>query len=196
MDKLAALKIPIRVVKGATAPIDNVAGVWIQSLGRSDDEGDLSHHNASMVLRIRFGENSFLFTGDIGAATEHATLEAHSDLHASVLKVPHHGSATSSCVEFIGAVAPQFAVISTGYMNRFHFPAQDVIDRYESIGATVLRTDLDGAVTADASPTRLVVSTSWGEPMVTAVDNELRPANHGPRPLAQFILAALRVDGF
>jgi hypothetical protein len=71
-----------------------------------------------------------------------------------------------------------------------------VIDRSESIGATVLRTDLDGAVNAEASPTRLVVSTSSGEPMVPPVDNELRPANHGPRPLAQFILASLRVDQF
>jgi beta-lactamase superfamily II metal-dependent hydrolase len=113
-----------------------------------------------------------------------------------VLKLPHHGSITSSSPEFVGAVAPQFAVVSTGYMNCFHFPAQDVIDRYKSIGATVLLTDLDGAVTADASLTRLVVSTSWGEPMVTHFDNELRPANHGPRPLAQFILAALRVDQF
>ncbi len=77
-------------------------------------------------------------------------------------------------------------------MNRFHFPAEDVIDRYESMGATVLRTDLEGAVSADAACRIDLV----GEPTVTAVDNELRPANHGPRPLAQFILASLRVDGF
>ncbi len=67
-----------------------------------------------MVLRLRFGENSFLFTGDNGAATEKAILQAHCDIRVSVLKVPHHGSATSSSPEFVGAVAPRFAVIWTG----------------------------------------------------------------------------------
>jgi len=63
-----------------------------------------------------------------------------------VLKVPHHGSATSSTATFIAAVHPEAAVISDGYLNHFHFPAPAVVNRYADAGVKLLRTDVDGAV--------------------------------------------------
>ncbi|HXW83268.1 MAG TPA: hypothetical protein VEJ86_02600, partial [Candidatus Binataceae bacterium] len=70
------------------------------------------------------------------------------ELDSTVLKVPHHGSATSSSLGFVEAVHPEFAVISDGYLNRFDFPAPEVVSRYQHSGALILRTDHDGAVAA------------------------------------------------
>ncbi len=86
-------------------------------------------------------------------------LEKHADLHATILKVPHHGSATSSTAAFIAAVRPRAAVISDGYLNNFHFPAPAVVERYVESRAVLLRTDLDGAVMVDATADRMAVQT-------------------------------------
>jgi hypothetical protein len=64
------------------------------------------------------------------------------------------------------------------------------------LGSTVTRTDLDSAVFADASPNRLEFFSSRGEPMVTPAIDILRPAHRAPGSLAQFVLTAVRVDGF
>ena len=112
-----------------------------------------------MVLRFKFGGASLLFTGDIESAGERAMIENRADLHATILKVPHHGSATSSTAAFIAAVHPEVAVISDGYLNNFHFPADVVVERYVEAGALLMRTDLDGAVMVDATPNRMTVRT-------------------------------------
>ena len=104
-----------------------------------------------MVLRFSFGDASILFTGDIESAGERALIATRPDLHSTVLKVPHHGSATSSTPAFIAAVRPEAAVISDGYLNHFHFPSPVVLGRYRDAGVRVLRTDNDGAVMVDAT---------------------------------------------
>src|SRR5208282_1122327 len=114
---------------------------------------------SSMVLRFNFGSASLLFTGDIEWAGERAMLSNHASLRATILKVPHHGSATSSTAAFIAAVHPQAAVISDGYLNNFHFPSPAVVERYLAAGSILMRTDLDGAVIVDATPTRMSVQT-------------------------------------
>jgi len=157
MDDLVRAKIPIVQVRD-TAPVASINGVTISSLN-GDTGVARTHNNSSMVLRFNFGNTSILFTGDIESAGERAMLEKHADLHATLLKVPHHGSATSSIAAFIDAVRPRAAVISDGYLNNFHFPAPSVVERYVESGAVLLRTDLDGAVTADASPDRMTVQT-------------------------------------
>jgi competence protein ComEC len=110
----------------------------------------LSVNDASLVLRVAFAGRAVLFTGDLEAdgegelAGRRAVGQA---VAADVLKVPHHGSRTSSTPELVGAVAPALAVISLGWRNRFHFPAPEVVARYRARGTRVLRTDRDGAVT-------------------------------------------------
>lgn len=149
---LYELKIPIKVIDSTTPPFE-IGGVDVVALNPPASDGVTrnipSHNNASMVLRLGFAGTSFLFTGDIEAAGEHAMLR-EANLRATVLKVPHHGSATSSTAEFVEAVAPEAAVISLGFVNRFHFPAPEVVERYRYEGARVLRTDSDGAIEVDA----------------------------------------------
>ncbi len=85
--------------------------------------------NASLVLRLVYGEVSFLLTGDIFAAAERALLARGAAVDSDVLKVPHHGSDTSSTAEFLAAVSPAVAVVSVGADNRFGHPDADVVGR-------------------------------------------------------------------
>jgi competence protein ComEC len=157
MDDLERKKIPkVQVLE--KVPISAIGGVAISSLNGNAAIAK-SHNNSSMVLRFSFGSTSILFTGDIESAGERALIENRGELHATILKVPHHGSASSSTAAFIAAVHPEAAVISDGYLNNFHFPAPAVVERYVESGTVLLRTDLDGAVTADASPDRMTVQT-------------------------------------
>ncbi len=89
-------------------------------------------------------------------------IENRGELHATILKVPHHGSASSSTAAFIAAVHPEAAVISDGYLNNFHFPAAAVVERYLEAGAILMRTDLDGAVMVDATQDQMKVRTFCG----------------------------------
>jgi competence protein ComEC len=101
----------------------------------------------SCVLRVVDGAGHVaLLTGDIEAPQEAALLDRHrSDLHATVLIVPHHGSRTSSTVAWIAAVAPEVAVFQAGYRSRFGHPAPDVVARYDTAGVTLVRSDRCGA---------------------------------------------------
>ena len=157
IDDLVRAKIPMVQVR-ESAPVASIGGVAIKSLN-GDTGIARSHNNSSMVLRFSFGSASLLFTGDIESAGERAMLASRGDLRATILKVPHHGSATSSTAAFIAAVHPQVAVISDGYLNNFHFPAPAVVQRYAESGAILMRTDLDGAVMVDATRNRMLVRT-------------------------------------
>jgi competence protein ComEC len=103
-------------------------------------------NDTSCVLRVRSRGGSMLLTGDIERAAEQSILQADRSSQSDVLLVPHHGSRTSSTMEFIAGVAPRWAVIPVGYRSRFGHPAADVLERYRAAGVRVLRTDLDGAV--------------------------------------------------
>ncbi len=155
MEDLARAAIPMVQVR-ETAPVASIGGVAIASLN-----GDMgiarSQNNSSMVLRLGFGNASILFTGDIESAGERAMIAKAGDLHATILKVPHHGSATSSTAVFIAAVHPEVAVTSDGYLNNFHFPSPAVVERYLEAGAVLMRTDLDGAVMVDTTRNRMTV---------------------------------------
>lgn len=92
----------------------------------------------SLVVRIGLGEHVFLFAGDVEAHAEAGLLRSGRSLRANVLKVPHHGSATSSSAEFIRAVSPELAMISAGAVNRFGHPNRDVVARLRRSGARVI----------------------------------------------------------
>ncbi len=157
MDDLQRANIPMVQVLNKP-PLASVGGVAISSLN-GDAALARSHNNSSMVLGFSFGSSSILFTGDIESAGERAIIEKRGELHATILKVPHHGSASSSTAAFIAAVHPEAAVISDGYLNNFHFPAPAVVERYIEAGAILMRTDLDGAVMVDATLDRMSVET-------------------------------------
>jgi competence protein ComEC len=102
----------------------------------------------SIVLRLNDGQMHFLLTGDVEKKVESTLVQNHAPLAADFMKVPHHGSKSSSTPAFLAAVAPKVAVVSVGEANPFGHPAKEVIDRYEQAGVRLLRTDRDGAVTA------------------------------------------------
>ena len=104
---------------------------------------------ASVVLRLSFDKVHFLFTGDIERRDEKMMLQGGADLSSAVLKVPRHGSLSSSTEEFVVAVKPQLAVFSVGERNRFGLPREEILSRYAEASAEILRTDQDGAITIE-----------------------------------------------
>ena len=104
-------------------------------------------NNRGCVLRISIGMQHILLTADVEKETELQLLKLHPDkLPATLLVVPHHGSKTSSTDDFIAAVHPAYAVFTVGYRNRFGHPKPEVAQRYADHGATLLRSDEDGAI--------------------------------------------------
>jgi competence protein ComEC len=108
-----------------------------------------------LIVRFDYAGRSVLFPGDIGIDGE-AELVARHELgqvvRSDFVKVPHHGSRKSSSEEFLDAVSPQLGVISAGLHNGFRLPNPVTLVRYQQRGISLLRTDLDGAVTLVVEP--------------------------------------------
>jgi competence protein ComEC len=109
------------------------------------------------VVLVSLQGKKFLFTGDIQADAEAVLARKKGDLACDVLKVPHHGSISSSTDAFVSAIRPQAAIISVGAGNRYRQPSEDVIARYEQGGTSVYRTDRDGAVMVTMRNGRLAI---------------------------------------
>lgn len=104
-------------------------------------------NNHSCVLRISNGAYSVLLPGDIEAAAERQLLATYGEqLRSDILVVPHHGSKTSSSERFVAAVAPDYALYAIGYRNRYGFPKENIVRRYQAIGADTYRSDDSGAL--------------------------------------------------
>ena len=111
----------------------------------SDSYSELNNYSA--VLKLTYLDNTFLFMGDAETLSEN---EVTCDVEADVIKVGHHGSDSSSGIEFVKKVSPEYAIIMVGEGNSYNHPYQSIIDRYENVGAKVLRTDLDGNIVCDS----------------------------------------------
>ncbi len=116
--------------------------------------GTSAENNNSLVIRLEYGQASFLFTGDIEAAAETRLVQSSFPLESTFLQVPHHGSKTSSSEKFLQKVNSAYAVISVGQFNPFGHPSPEVVERLNSRGVTLFRTDLHGAVTIRTDGTR------------------------------------------
>jgi len=103
-------------------------------------------NNASVALRMVHGNTSFLFTGDAETASEQAMTAGGNTLRSTVLHVGHHGSRTSTTQEFLNAVSPVAAVITSGAGNTHGHPHRDVLDRLNAAGIRILRTDERGTI--------------------------------------------------
>ena len=110
-------------------------------------EESSEYNDMSVVVKARYKETAFLFTGDLEKTGEQLLLSSGADLKADVLKVGHHGSSTSTSPDFLRAVDPRAAVISCGANNEFGHPHKEILSLLEDAGVRVLRTDLDGTVT-------------------------------------------------
>lgn len=111
------------------------------------DRSRKSDNELSCVLRMSIGDQHVLLVGDIEKDGERRLLKEHAtDLHATLLIAPHHGSKTSSSQDFVAATLPDYTVFTVGYRNRFGHPRAETLQRYADSGAELLRSDEDGAI--------------------------------------------------
>lgn len=114
-------------------------------------------NDSSIVMKLIYGQNIFLLTGDAGELVEKKLMDKGADLPADVLKVGHHGSQYSSTEEFLDKVKPKIAVIEVGKDNDFGHPSLRIIKRLERIGAEIFRTDLNGTIKAMSDGIRIKI---------------------------------------
>jgi competence protein ComEC len=129
---------------------------WERQRVRNDD---------SVVVELRMGSVSVVLAGDVEASAEVELARVLPPAPIRILQAPHHGSATSSTWPLLRAAAPALAVISAGRGNRYGHPHRAVLDRYRVVGARLLRTDLDGAITIRTDGRDVEVSTFTGRTM-------------------------------
>jgi len=122
---------------------------------------DTPKNNDSLVLRVRYGNRSFLLCGDAERPIERRMLEENEIARTDVLKVAHHGSRTSSTEDFLEAANPAFAVISVGLDNSYGHPNQDVVERLLAHHVGLFRTDRQGLVTVLTDGRKLSVESFW-----------------------------------
>jgi len=134
-----------------------LGGTQITVLGPVKDEYDTN--NSSIVLRADYGQTGFVFTGDAEEQAEKDILEYGFDVSATVLKVGHHGSETSSCYQWLRAVDPAYAVISVGEDNSYDHPHDVVLSRLRDADAIVYRTDLQGHIVCESDGQNVTFTT-------------------------------------
>lgn len=121
------------------------------------DESDIN--DSSIVLKLNYFSNSFLFTGDLGSNKEKEILNSGANIKADVLKVGHHGSSYSTASLFLDKVNPSFAAISVGKNNIYKHPASSTLEKLNKRGIKVYRTDLDGTILFESNGKDISVST-------------------------------------
>ena len=134
----------------------------------SVDEGD-SNNSASILMRLDYYNNSFLFTGDAPAKVENNVINTY-DVNVDVLKVAHHGSDYSSPILYLKTVSPEYALISVGTGNIYGHPCDTTINRLEKFAKNILRTDLNGTITIKGDGDTL---TSETEQLITWEEKEV-----------------------
>lgn len=129
---------------GETFKIGDAECTILAPNGSSYDDAN----NYSIVIRVQYGNNSFLFTGDAEDVSEKEMLSKGLNLKADVLKAGHHGSSSSSTDAFLDAVNPKYAVISVGKNNDYGHPHKETLEKFTSRGINVYRTDESGTIVA------------------------------------------------
>jgi len=152
-------RVPLRIVSsGLQAELE--AGLVLDVLGPPQAAHRASRsdaNNNSVVLRLRYGNFSMLFAGDLEVEAERRLLEAPEKLRATILKVAHHGSRYGSGREFLKAVDAEAAIISVGAQNSFRHPARETLARLRPFGR-IYRTDREGAITVRSDGERWSVT--------------------------------------
>jgi competence protein ComEC len=137
-------KTPQKIINGVQISFLNPPGkVESQRVGRNTS----FFNNHSLVIKLLFKNIKVLLTGDIEKEVEYRLIREGYALSADILKIPHHGSASSSTPLFIEKVKPTYAILSVGERNIGRLPHPEVLKRYERLGSTIYRTDRHGAIT-------------------------------------------------
>jgi competence protein ComEC len=140
---------------------DDVRFEMLHPPEQSYSNSKLKTNALSCVMKITTSHGSVLLPADIEKRSESQLVEHVGDgLASTVLVAPHHGSKTSSTDEFVSRVNPRLVIFTVGYRNRFGHPKNDVVERYQSIGSRVLRSDTDGAVSLRFAKNEVTVETA------------------------------------
>lgn len=126
-------------------------------------------NNYSIVTKLKFGNNSFIFTGDAESLSEGEILQKQLDISSDVLKVGHHGSRTSTTQNFLNKVNPKYAVISCGKGNKYGHPTQETLNKLRDKNIELYRTDECGNVIATSDGSNITFDTKPGS--YKGVDN-------------------------
>ncbi|HYI00847.1 ComEC/Rec2 family competence protein, partial [Hyalangium sp.] len=136
----------------------------------------------SIVARLTYGRTAFLFTGDSEPDTEQALLRQRADYTSTVLKVAHHGGKHSSTKEFLAAVRPKAAVISSRAGNEYGHPTPEALERLEATGAHVFRTDQHGEIKAVSDGANVTLQAELGKAPRRVLPGEIRSVPGGASP--------------
>ena len=130
-------------------------------------------NNTSIVVKVEFGDNAFLFTGDMEKDAETDMLDYGMDVSADVLKVGHHGSSTSTGYRFLYEVDPEYAVVSLGKDNTYGHPHRETVAIFADAGVPMLRTDELGTILAVSNGSQITFT--WEKQ--SAQPGDIEPAD-------------------
>ena len=158
-----AQKLPLtKPVPGETFELGGAIVEMLAPINfKTDEQNDLS-----IVLKITYGDTSFLFTADAGRNEEQDILNAGYDINCDVLKVGHHGSESSTTYPFLREIMPKYAVISVGKDNDYGHPTDAALSRLRDADVTVYRTDLNGTVICTSDGKTVTFEPAKGEAFV------------------------------
>lgn len=165
-DLLLSIKNKGNIVKKAYVGVNLIESDELNASFLSPTKEEYSNlNNYSAVLKIAYGNNTFLFMGD-------AEIEVEKDIssfaNCDVLKVGHHGSDTSSSLDFIKSANPKYAIISVGAGNKYGHPVESILKRYQENNTEIYRTDLNGTVKVIANGNYITINK---EPNIANVSN-------------------------
>ncbi len=134
----------------------NLGDAKFRVIYSGDDTSDTN--DSSIVLKMAYGSNTFLFTGDATSNVENKII--NEDIKSDVLKVAHHGSNYSSTDEFLNKVSPKYAIISVGKNNSYNHPSSETLQKLDKRKIKLYRTDMDGTIIFTSDGSNLSVQTS------------------------------------
>jgi competence protein ComEC len=176
----SAARMVWRIVQAGDTEKDGAVEIRVLHPPLPDWERQRVRNDDSVVLELRMGAVSIVLPADIGAEGERAVAARLSRARTVILKVPHHGSATSSTPAFLAALHPAAAIVSAGRDNRFGHPSPPIVARYREAGVPIFRTDRDGAVFVDTDGKSVWIR-GWTGRELTLTNGH--SSSHTPKPL-------------
>jgi competence protein ComEC len=169
-------------IRGETFAWDCVEGQFLWPEIAATEIAPSAKNNDSLVLRLKFGDRTLLFPGDAEKAVERSMLSENDEgaIHADILKIGHHGSKNSTTPDFLSAVNPKIAIISSGEGNPYGHPSPEVLDHLQAAGVRTLRTDTNGAIHILTDGKRIEVScfVACPAPAATLINQAQAPFDH------------------
>lgn len=155
----------VNITVPCVGDVYSLGSATVQVLGPQKRYDEIN--DTSIVLKVTYGQTSFLFTGDAERVAEADILSAGYDLSSTVLKVGHHGSDTSTSYPFLREIMPDYAVIQVGEDNSYGHPTEDTLSRLRDADVTVYRNDLQGTIICSSDGAEVSFSTEKNEAVKT-----------------------------